>query len=772
MAVKLEPGILIDIQRTNGVIHSASITEIDWQGQSVTVEWSEQGDVKGKEVEFATLFQLNPRIDPTSKAPVKSNENNNNRNQKNNHNSSNNKMPPPAASSHRSSRLAAKAASTRASTSCNSTQYINPNISTNQATSNGNSGQNGRQSLATTSKGSLRLRPANARQTVVNGGPTGYGSQTSVNLSATTGSTAATAAAAASAAAAAASAHARALAQEQQLLKQQQSDAAAAIRRKSNVVKEVDKIKKQREERRARQEAQKQEKIELMSNVEPGTTNWEFLGMIKEYREHLTYNQITANDEVVDHQICVAVRKRPINKRELQRKDVDVVTIPSKDLTVVHEPRQKVDLTRYLENHIFRFDYAFDETATNELVYRYTARPLVHTIFEGGMATCFAYGQTGSGKTHTMGGDFDGKTQDSAKGIYALVARDVFKMLQSPKYRDENLSIYASFFEIYSGKVFDLLNDKAKLRVLEDANQQVQIVGLREETVKSVEDVLNLINTGNTIRTSGQTSANNHSSRSHAVFQIILKHNNRQRTIKGKFSLIDLAGNERGADTSSSNRQTRMEGAEINKSLLALKECIRALGRRGAHLPFRASKLTQVLRDSFIGENSRTCMIAMISPGMQSCEHSLNTLRYADRVKELGTEGPELKSDENDENDSIPPEDDLALLHNSNSAEISQEMHTFHEAISYLQEMEDEICDSHKNLVDDNWHERLKDLLGMTDQVDYDVDQYAQQLDELLAERLEVLPSIKEDLSSLKEKVVNFRAQLREEELMSKKMVK
>lgn len=738
MAVRLETGLRVDIQRTNGVIHSASITEIDWQAQSVTVEWSEQGDVKGKEVEFATLFQLNQHINPSI-----SNQNNNN-----NHGPIQSKMPPPPpASSHRSSRIAAMAASSRASTSCNSTQYLSNQSSNGNLTStNGNSNK---QPLASTKKGSLRLRPSNARQTVINGGPTGYESQTPVSNVAS-GVT-----------------RASALAQQQQ---QQQAAAAAAAanRRKSNVVKEVDKIKKQREERRAKQEAQKQEKIELMSNVEPGNPNWEFLGMIREYREQLTYKPITANDEAIDHQICVAVRKRPLNKKEAQRKDIDVVTVPSKDLTIVHEPKQKVDLTRYLENHIFRFDYAFDETASNELVYKYTAKPLVHTIFEGGMATCFAYGQTGSGKTHTMGGDFNGKTQDSTKGIYALVARDVFKMLRSPKYKNENLVVYASFFEIYSGKVFDLLNDKAKLRVLEDAHQQVQIVGLREEAVESVEDVLNLINVGNTIRTSGQTSANNHSSRSHAVFQIILKHNRRQKNIKGKFSLIDLAGNERGADTSSANRQTRMEGAEINKSLLALKECIRALGRRGAHLPFRASKLTQVLRDSFIGENSRTCMIAMISPGMQSCEHSLNTLRYADRVKELGTEGPELKSDENDENDAMSPEDDLALLHNSNSAEISQDMHTFHEAISHLQDMEDEISEIHKNLVEqDNivWHSRCKELLEMTAQVDYDVDQYAQQLDELLAEKLEAL-------SNLKEKVVNFRVQLKEEELMSKKMVK
>jgi kinesin family protein 2/24 len=256
------------------------------------------------------------------------------------------------------------------------------------------------------------------------------------------------------------------------------------------------------------------------------------------------------------------------------------------------------------------------------------------------MATCFAYGQTGSGKTHTMGGDFNGKTQDCIKGIYAMTAKDVFRLLNQPSYRVLSLSVSCSFFEIYSGKVFDLLNQKAKLRVLEDGKQQVQVVGLTERSVESVEDVLKLIQLGNSARTSGQTSANSNSSRSHAVFQIILRTPAPMSKLHGKFSLIDLAGNERGADTSSADRQTRMEGAEINKSLLALKECIRALGRKGAHLPFRVSKLTQVLRDSFIGEKSKTCMIAMISPGLSSCEHSLNTLRYANRVKELAVHDP------------------------------------------------------------------------------------------------------------------------------------
>lgn len=451
---------------------------------------------------------------------------------------------------------------------------------------------------------------------------------------------------------------------------------------------------------------------------------------------------------------------------------MDVITVPSKDRIIVHEPKTKVDLTKYLENQNFRFDYAFDDSCDNEKVYKYSAKPLVQTIFEGGMATCFAYGQTGSGKTHTMGGDFQGKTQDCSTGIYAKTARDVFKLLKSPKYRTLDLVVSASFFEIYSGKVFDLLNGKAKLRVLEDGKQQVQLVGLCERSVDSVEEVLKLIQHGNGVRTSGSTSANAHSSRSHAVFQVILRPRASTR-LHGKFSLVDLAGNERGADTSSANRQTRMEGAEINKSLLALKECIRALGRKGAHLPFRASKLTQVLRDSFIGEKSKTCMIAMISPGLMSCEHSLNTLRYADRVKELaadpldaggkasptvidtGTISPLIEEDGQD--------DDLAQLRSLNEGELSADLYTFHEAVSHLQEMEEDVLDSHKLVLDQipKWHQACATLLAMTNEVDYDVDAYVQQMEDILAEA-------GEGFLRLKSKVSAFRAELQAEEEMSR----
>jgi len=285
-----------------------------------------------------------------------------------------------------------------------------------------------------------------------------------------------------------------------------------------------------------------------------------------------------------------------------------------------------------------------------------------------------------------------------------------------------------------------------------------------------VDEVLKLIQIGNAARTSGQTSANTNSSRSHAVFQIILRQGQGAKLhLHGKFSLIDLAGNERGADTSSADRQTRMEGAEINKSLLALKECIRALGRKGTHLPFRASKLTQVLRDSFIGEKSRTCMIAMISPGLSSCEHSLNTLRYADRVKELAAHDPaEVKmftANDGDDED-LANESDLAQLRSLNEGEMSGEMLTFHEAISKLQEAEEDMVEYHKRLYEaekSSWPLLDKRLITMTNQVEYDQEAYTQQLEDLLVQKMVMI-------NEMRQKIAKFRNLSTEEENVSKKM--
>uniref|UniRef100_A0A674EYI4 Kinesin-like protein n=1 Tax=Salmo trutta TaxID=8032 RepID=A0A674EYI4_SALTR len=664
-----------------GRIHQAMVTSLNEDNESVTVEWIENGDTKGKEIDLESIFALNPDVAPeeeTAPSP---------------------ETPPPP---------------TPTSVKVNKIPKVSP--------------------VLVVFLVSTRARPAQPQQLEPAPPPP--------------------------------------IQQPAQPTQAQTAQQLANARRKSNCVKEVEKLQEKRERRRIQQQELREKKAQEVDTTVP---NYEILYMIRDFRASLDYRPLSTADLIEEHRICVCVRKRPLNKKELTIRDLDVITIPSKDVVMVHEPKQKVDLTRYLENQTFRFDYAFDDSTTNEMVYRFTARPLVETIFERGMATCFAYGQTGSGKTHTMGGDFSGKNQDCSKGIYALAARDVFVMLKKPCYRKLDLQVYATFFEIYSGKVFDLLNGKAKLRVLEDGKQQVQVVGLHERDVKCTEDVLKLIEVGNSCRTSGQTSANAHSSRSHAVFQIILR---RKGKMHGKFSLIDLAGNERGADTSSADRQTRLEGAEINKSLLALKECIRALGRNKPHTPFRASKLTQVLRDSFIGENSRTCMIATISPGMTSCENTLNTLRYANRVKELtvdpnqviegvrpNTHVVDQLDDDWDHLGSSPQRDDLKLLCEQNLEEVSPQLLTFHEAVSQMVEMEEQVLEDHRAVFQESirWLEDEKVLLEMTEEVDYDVDSYATQLEQILDQKIDIL-------TELRDKVKSFRSSLQEEEQASKQI--
>ncbi|GLU14524.1 hypothetical protein SLE2022_310860 [Rubroshorea leprosula] len=332
--------------------------------------------------------------------------------------------------------------------------------------------------------------------------------------------------------------------------------------------------------------------------------------------------------------IKVVVRKRPLNKKELAKNEEDIVETHFNSL-VVHETKLKVDLTEYVEKHEFVFDAVLNEEVSNDEVYRETVEPIVPIIFQRTKATCFAYGQTGSGKTYTM------------KPLPLKASRDILRLMHHT-YRNQGFQLFVSFFEIYGGKLFDLLSDRKKLCMREDGKQQVCIVGLQEYRVSDVETIRELIEKGNATRSTGTTGANEESSRSHAILQLAIKRSvdgneSKPPRVVGKLSFIDLAGSERGADTTDNDKQTRMEGAEINKSLLALKECIRALDNDQGHIPFRGSKLTEVLRDSFMG-NSRTVMISCISPGSGSCEHTLNTLRYADRVKSL-SKGNNTKKD-------------------------------------------------------------------------------------------------------------------------------
>ncbi|XP_055600664.1 kinesin-like protein Klp10A isoform X1 [Uranotaenia lowii] len=761
-------------------VHSAMVSRIHEASRSVTVEWYERGETKGKEVELDMLLELNkpellvdagtngdstlvPQLkkdhitpapanlaressqssaeddgfledqeDPTVLQHNHANSQNGNGNNNNNHHGGSN-------GSGLGGGTMPMSRSTNAASKANATQGAISRLNV----VNG-AGRTARTSLAPNINGqdqSENIPPQKAKQ--AKGIPT---SRMSMTAQPTVTQIA-----------------------QPQTVASQLSQAASNPRR-SYVVKEVERLKENREKRRAKQAVIREEKNALM-NMDPGNPNWELSAMIREYQSQIDFRPLLDGQAIEDHQITVCVRKRPLSRKELMRKELDVICVPTKDTLIVHEPKTKVDLTKFLENHNFRFDYAFDDSCDNELVYKYTAKPLVQTIFEGGMATCFAYGQTGSGKTHTMGGDFNGKVQDCKNGIYAMAAKDVFAYLHSAKYNHLNLVVSASFFEIYSGKVFDLLSDKQKLRVLEDGKQQVQVVGLTEKVVDSVEEVLGIINHGNSTRTSGQTSANANSSRSHAVFQLVVRPKGSTK-IHGKFSFIDLAGNERGADTSSANRQTRMEGAEINKSLLALKECIRALGKQNAHLPFRVSKLTQVLRDSFIGEKSKTCMIAMISPGLSSCEHTLNTLRYANRVKELVAIDPSERTDEIEpmESDEQPKngvlsENDLAQLRSLNEHDMSVELYNQHAAISDLQQTEEEVVDHHQKVNEFlmKFLPESRELYKQTNYVDYDQDAYCKRGEELFTQLAEIATTCKDLMSE-------FRAKLAKEEMLSHKI--
>uniref|UniRef100_A0A671MUP9 Kinesin-like protein n=1 Tax=Sinocyclocheilus anshuiensis TaxID=1608454 RepID=A0A671MUP9_9TELE len=677
---KIQIGIYVEIKRSDGRIHQAMVTSLNEDNECVTVEWIENGDTKGKEIDLESVFALNPDIAPEEEIPQ-----------------SPETPPPPVSSAIKINKIPQNKVFTVGTTRARPSQQTEP-------------------------PPSAPIPPPPIQH---------------------------------------------------QTLQQQNA------RRKSNCVKEVEKLQEKREKRRLQQQELREKRAQ---EVDATTPNYEIMCMIRDFRASLDYRPLTTADLIEDHRICVCVRTRPLNKKELTMKDLDVITIPSKDVVMVHEPKQKVDLTRYLENQTFRFDYAFDDTSTNEMVYRsvpFQSVTLDVTSDDRRIAILNKYKEWHWFFIHlifTMGGDFSGKNQDCSKGIYALAARDVFLMLKKPNYKKLDLQVYATFFEIYSGKVFDLLNRKTKLRVLEDGKQQVQVVGLQEREVKCTEDVLKLIEMGNSCRTSGQTSANAHSSRSHAVFQIILR---RRVKMHGKFSLIDLAGNERGADTSSADRQTRLEGAEINKSLLALKECIRALGRNKPHTPFRASKLTQVLRDSFIGENSRTCMIATISPGMASCENTLNTLRYANRVKELNIDPSAVMEGRSAGHSlsqldvleaqwgvgSSPQRDDLKLLCEQNEEEVSPQLFNFHEVVSQLVEMEEQVLEDHRAVFQESirWLEDEKVLLEMTEEVDYDVESFATQLEQILDQKIDVL-------TELRDKVKSFRSALQEEEQASQQI--
>lgn len=288
------------------------------------------------------------------------------------------------------------------------------------------------------------------------------------------------------------------------------------------------------------------------------------------------------------------------------------------------------------ESQSFGYDHVFDQSTSQEQLFETIGRPVLEKALDGFNGTIFAYGQTGSGKTHCMMGECD--------GIIPQLSSELFRRIQGSSANHKKFLVQCSFFEIYNEVVYDLLGARRRseqpqgLEVREDKALGVFVKGLQEIVVDSEQRMLQLIEQGNVLRTCGSTSMNEHSSRSHSVFQVRVhqKDLESKTSVFAKINLVDLAGSERAARTGATGARLT-EGANINQSLSALGNVINALAevsRTGKRLfvPFRNSKLTRVLQES-LGGNSLTSMLATVSPCSSSFEETVSTLRYADRAK-------------------------------------------------------------------------------------------------------------------------------------------
>jgi kinesin family member 18/19 len=291
-----------------------------------------------------------------------------------------------------------------------------------------------------------------------------------------------------------------------------------------------------------------------------------------------------------------------------------------------------------VKDQTFGFDRVFDENTTQGDVYEATTRGLMDSVLDGYNATVFAYGATGCGKTHTITGTAQ------QPGIIFLTMQELFEKI-SERSDEKHTDISLSYLEIYNETIRDLLvpgGSKQGLMLREDANQAVSVAGLSSHHPRDVQEVMDMIVKGNEYRTISPTEANATSSRSHAVLQINVAQKDRNADVNephtmATLSIIDLAGSERASATK--NRGERLlEGANINKSLLALGSCINALcdPRKRNHVPYRNSKLTRLLKFS-LGGNCKTVMIVCVSPSSAHFDETQNTLRYANRAKNIQT---------------------------------------------------------------------------------------------------------------------------------------
>ncbi|XP_058858575.1 kinesin-like protein KIF1B isoform X19 [Acipenser ruthenus] len=349
--------------------------------------------------------------------------------------------------------------------------------------------------------------------------------------------------------------------------------------------------------------------------------------------------------------VKVAVRVRPFNSREMANDSKCIIQMQGNTTTISNPKNPKEPLKT------FSFDYSYWSHTTVEdpsfasqcKVFNDIGKEMLQHAFEGYNVCIFAYGQTGAGKSYTM----MGKQEEGQEGIIPLLCEDLFEKINDNRKDEISYSVEVSYMEIYCERVRDLLNPKNKgnLRVREHPLLGPYVEDLSKLAVTSYTDIADLMDAGNKARTVAATNMNETSSRSHAVFTIVFtqrKHDaetNLSTEKVSKISLVDLAGSER-ADSTGAKGTRLKEGANINKSLTTLGKVISALAevdnctskskkkKKSDFIPYRDSVLTWLLREN-LGGNSRTAMVAALSPADINYDETLGTLRYADRAKQI-----------------------------------------------------------------------------------------------------------------------------------------
>ncbi|XP_062974860.1 kinesin-like protein KIF18A isoform X2 [Elgaria multicarinata webbii] len=353
----------------------------------------------------------------------------------------------------------------------------------------------------------------------------------------------------------------------------------------------------------------------------------------------------TVQGDVCNH-VKVVVRVRPESQKERDGNFSKVIQVVDKHILVFDPKVEEVsffhgkklpyrDLTKRQNKDLkFVFDAVFDENSSQLEVFEDTTKNMLDGFLNGYNCTVLAYGATGAGKTYTMLGS------PKDPGVMYLTMMQLYNSIDRMK-EEKHCAIAVSYLEVYNEQIRDLLVSSGPLAVREDPQKGVLVHGLTLHQPKSADEILQMLDYGNKNRTQHPTDVNASSSRSHAVFQVYLRQQDKTASINqnvriAKMCLIDLAGSERVSATKAKGARFR-EGANINRSLLALGNVINALAdpkSKKQHIPYRNSKLTRLLKDS-LGGNCRTVIIAAVSPSSLFYDDTYNTLKYANRSKDI-----------------------------------------------------------------------------------------------------------------------------------------